>query len=655
VGLNKFPIKMNKIKSLAIATLILMGNVLYAQDFKIQSPNKKIELSLASKTDDNLKKWYLKVAYLQGDTYQNVIPSIDLGLKAGAIDFAFDIKFDQADKEKQIKETYTAVHGKRKYCANNATERSFYFKAEQGKKLSITLRAYNDGIAFRYGLTGKNGETIELTDELTSYKMPAEAERWLQPFKTSYEGYFPVQNGSGVKGEWGYPALFKKTIGTVDCWMLITEADVNGSYCATKLGNKNDQDNYKLLFPAVSDGNKQGKVNPTINLPFLSPWRTVIIGDLGQLVESTLVEDVSTATKIKDVSWVQPGASSWIYWAYNHGTKDFKKVCDYIDLAARMNWPYTLFDWEWDAMGNGGKLEDAVCYAKSKGVKPMMWYNSGGPHNRISATPRDRMLTHENRMKEFDWLTQLGVYGIKVDFFESDKQDMMNYYIDILEDAAKFKLMVNFHGATIPRGWSRTYPNLMSMEAVLGAEWYNNGAELTGKAAAHNATLPFTRNIIGPMDYTPVTFTNSQHPHITTFAHELALSVIFESGIQHMADRPEGFDNLPDAPKAFLREVPAGWDDTRFISGYPGKNIIMARRKGNDWYLAGINGLDKKEEFEIPLQFLNPGKRYKTVLIADGDYDSAFNTTYQNLTKEDHIKLKWLPRGGFTCVLREIK
>jgi len=646
---------MNTIKGIAIVTLILVSHALRAQEYKIQSPNKKIELSLASKTDNNSKKWYLKVDYLQGSAYQNVIPAIDLGLKAGAVDFASGIKFDQADKEKQIKETYTAVHGKRKYCANNATERSFYFKGEQGKRLSITLRAYDDGIAFRYGLTGKNGETIELTDELTSYKMPTDAERWLQSFRTSYEGYYPVQSGSVAKGEWGYPALFKKPLGKADCWMLITEADVNGSYCATKLGNKDDQDNYKLLFPAASDGNRQGKVNPTITLPFLSPWRTVIIGDLGQLFQSTLVEDISTPTKISDLSWVQPGSSSWVYWAYNHGTKDFKKVCDYIDLAARMNWPYTLFDWEWDDMGNGGKLEDAVRYANSKGVKPMMWYNSGGPHNGVSATPRDRMLTHENRMKEFRWLTEIGVYGVKIDFFESDKQDMMKYYIDILEDAAKFKLMVNFHGATIPRGWSRTYPNLMSMEAVLGAEWYNNGTELTGKAAAHNATLPFTRNIIGPMDYTPVTFTNSQHPHITTFAHELALSVVFESGILHMADRPEGFDNLPDAPKAFLREVPVAWDDSKLISGYPGKNIVLARRKGNDWYVAGINGLDKKEDIQIPVEFLKTGKRYKAVLIADGDYDSAFNTTYLNLGKGDNIKLKWLPRGGFTCVLKEIQ
>ncbi len=645
-----------KIQSIAvlIISFISISKSLLSQEYKVQSPNKKIELSLVSKGKNSSMTWYLKVGYLQHGDYLDIIPSINLGLKAQNADFSSSLTFIGADKVKMVSEAYYAVHGKRKNCANTAIERTFNLKADRGKRFSITLRAYNDGIAFRYGITGKKGETLELTDELTSYQIPVDAERWLQRFVTSYEGFYPVQHGAKVRGEWGYPCLFKKSLGKTDCWMLISEAGLDGSYCATKLGNTDNENLYKLRFPASSDGNGTGKVNPSVSLPWSSPWRTVIIGDLAQLVESTLVEDVSPACKIKDVSWIKPGASSWVYWANNHGTMDFKKVKEYIDLAARMNWPYTLFDWEWDAMGNGGKLEDAVKYANQKGIRPMMWYNSGGAHNGVSSTPRDRMLTHERRMKEFRWLNEIGVYGVKIDFFESDKKDMIKYYIDILEDAAKFKLMVNFHGSTLPRGWSRTYPNLMSMEAVFGAEQYNNGTEMTGKAAVHNATLPFTRNVVGPMDYTPVTFTNSQHPHMTTFAHELALSVVFESGIQHMADRPEGFDNLPDAPKSFLREVPVAWDDTRFISGYPGKNIIIARRHKDDWYLAGINGLDRTEQLKIPVEFLKKGKRYNAVLIADGTYDSAFETTYLNLGKEDHIVLKWLARGGFTCVLKEL-
>ncbi|RZM26664.1 MAG: hypothetical protein EOO88_16155 [Pedobacter sp.] len=387
--------------------------------------------------------------------------------------------------------------------------------------------------------------------------------------------------------------------------------------------------------------------------PWKSPWRVAVIGQLSDLVESTLVNDVSEASKIKDQSWIIPGLSSWVYWANNHGTMDFKKVNQYTDLAAAMGWKYTLFDWEWDAMSNGGAIEDAARYANSKGVRPMLWYNSGGAHNRVTATPRDRMLSSESRAKEFAWLNKIGVYGIKIDFFESDKQQIINYYLDILKDAAKYKLMVNFHGSTVPRGWSRTYPNLMSMEAVYGAEQYNNGPEMTAIAPGHNATLAFTRNVIGPMDYTPVTFTNSQFQHSTTYGHELALSVLFESALQHMADRPEGYLGLAEAPKEFLRKVPAGWDDTRFVDGYPGKLAILARRSGKNWYLAGINGESRSKKQQVKLSFLEKGKTYRAMVIQDGAYDTAFAVKESLLSQADILTVDLLPRGGFAVHFQE--
>eukprot|EP01035_Chromulina_nebulosa_P043619 gene43619-59077_t len=189
------------------------------------------------------------------------------------------------------------------------------------------------------------------------------------------------------------------------------------------------------------------------------------------------------------------------------------------------------------------------------------------------------MLTHENRLVEFEKLRKIGFAGVKIDFFESEKQDMIKYYLDILDDAAQFEMMVYFHGCIVPRGWARTYPHLMTYEAVRGAEWYNNGPELTTTAPEHNATLPFTRNVVGAMDYTPVTFTNSQFPHTTSYGHELALSVLFESALQHLADRPEGYHTLPDAAKAFLRDLPNAWNDTKLLDGYPGRDVVMARRK----------------------------------------------------------------------------
>ena len=357
---------------------------------------------------------------------------------------------------------------------------------------------------------------------------------------------------------------------------------------------------------------------------------------------------------MKNTHWIKPGKASWNYWSNNHGTKDYKVVCDFADLAAEMGWEYTLLDWEWDQMANGGNLEDALQYIHSLGVKPLMWYNSGA-FKWVRATPRDRMLTHENRMEEFAKLNKLGVAGVKVDFFLSEKQDMIKYYLDIIEDAAKYKIMVYFHGCIVPRGWARTFPHVMTYEGIRGAEWYNNGREFTTTAPAHNATIPFTRNVVGAMDYTPVTFTNSQYPHITSYGHELAQSVVFESGIQHMADRPSGYRELPDAVRSFLKEVPNAWDDTKFIDGYPGRDVILARRKDNCWYIGGLSSENIEKNKTINFDFLPQNSKYKLTLIADGDHDTVFSTSYMVIDRDSSVDLKMLRRGGFAASLIPIE
>jgi len=367
-------------------------------------------------------------------------------------------------------------------------------------------------------------------------------------------------------------------------------------------------------------------------------------------VESTLITDLSHPAAIKYTSWISPGSAAWVYWAFNHGSKDYQRVVEYADLAEKMKWPYILIDWEWDVMANGGTVVDAVNYAKSKGIKSILWYNSGTDW--LDPTPVDRLITAEKRAKEFAWLQKIGVSGIKVDFFVADLQDMMKYYIDILKDAAAHKLLVNFHGATIPRGWARTYPNLMSMEAVYGAEWYNNHNILTNKAAAHNATLPFTRNVIGSMDYTPVTFTNSQHEHITSYSHELALAVLFESGIQHFADRPSGYYSLQAPQRNFLISFPAAWVDTRLIGGYPGEYAIIARRKKNTWYIGGINGKDSAQVLRLDFSFLEKGRTYTLQLNKDGADPKSFETETSDIRKNDVLRISCLARGGFSGILK---
>lgn len=625
----------------------------WPQKLTLRSPNQKIRIDLINRQNDDRGDWFLKVSYQKNGQVSEVIPQIELGLSRSDQEFFKDLKFLGAGKIQSVREQYHAIHGKRSQCSNLGNEVVASFENPGKAKLNVILRAYDDGITFRYEFPEKHG-TFVVKDEFTVYSIPSSSKRWLEKWNPANERFYTVSKGDKVeRQEWGYPALFQTPDSS--CWFLLHEADVNRTYCGSKLSNTTEPSKYKITFPDPKDGRGNGASTPTISLPWKSPWRVIVLGSLGDIVESTLVDDVSTPTAMTDTDWIQPGLVSWNYWSNNHGTKDYQVVCHFADLAARMNWPYTLLDWEWDTMGNGGKLQDAADYIRKKGVKPLLWYNSGGEHTWVPATPKDRMLTHQNRVEEFAKLQQMGFAGVKIDFFESEKQDMIAYYLDILEDAARFNMLVYFHGCLVPRGWARTYPHLMTYEGVMGAEWYNNVPFFTMGAPGHNTTLPFTRNVVGAMDYTPVTFTNSQHPHVTSFAHELALSVVFESALQHMADRPEGYDELPDAPKTFLKNVPNAWDDIKLLDGYPGEDVIIARRKGDHWYIGGINGESKEKEKSVSLDFLTAGVKYKLTLITDGVHDRSFATQYTVVDRSTVVDVKMLRLGGFAASIIPVR
>ena len=622
------------------------------QKVTVVSPNQKISIALYNQQNQDVGEWYIKVNFINNGTICEAIPRISLGLSRSDQDFWKNLKFLKAGKPLMVTEQYSALHGKRSQCNNLANETVISFENPDKAKLNLIIRAYNDGVAFRYEFPEKEGSFV-VKDEFTSYGIPQSAKRWLEKWNTANEGLYIIMNDDNTQQSWCYPALFN--LADNNCWYLIHEADVNRGYCGSKLSNAVDKSLYKITFPDPKDGNGQGESAPTIALPWKSPWRIIILGSLSDIVESTLTEDVCPPSVIKNTDWIKPGLVSWNYWSSNHGTKDYKIVCDFADLAASMDWPYTLLDWEWDSMSNGGNLDDAVKYILSKGVKPLLWYNSGGKHTGVTATPRDRMLTHENRVEEFTKLKKMGVAGVKIDFFESEKQDMIKYYLDILDDAAQFEMMVYFHGCIVPRGWDRTYPNLMTHEGVRGAEWYNNGPEFTTTAPEHNTILPFTRNVVGPMDYTPVTFTDSQNPHITSYGHELALSVVFESGFQHLADRPSGYYDLPDAARTFLKEVPNAWDNTKLLDGYPGRDIIIARQKGDSWYIGGLNSERFDKTKILKFDFLPDSVKYKLTLISDGKHDKELETQYIAVDKSSSVSVKLLRRGGFAAKLKRIQ
>lgn len=617
------------------------------------SPNHKNSIELFNtQNGQNAGQWFLTIKYSAHSKTTEVVPKITLGLVRSDQDFSKELKLIKVGKPVSIREDYTSIHGKRSHCTNSANEITIAFETPSKAKLNLILRAYNDGVAFRYEFPEKSGSFV-VKDELTAYAVPDSTKRWMEKFNPANEGLYSTMEDGKVQQDWGYPALFNTP--EKDCWFLIHEADLDRNYCGTKLSNTADKTNYKVMFPDHWNGRGKGEVLPSISLPWKSPWRVVIVGALSDIVESTLVDDVSSPSVIAKTDWIQPGVASWNYWSDNHGTRSYKTVCAFADLAAEMGWPYTLLDWEWDSMADGGKLEDALKYIHSKGIKPLMWYNSGGDHTWVASSPKDRMLTHENRVEEFTKLKKLGVVGVKIDFFESEKQDMIKYYLDILDDAAKFEMMVYFHGCLVPRGWARTYPNLMTYEGVRGAEWYNNGPEFTTTAPEHNTILPFTRNVVGAMDYTPVTFTNSQFPHITSYGHELALSVLFESGMQHFADRPEGYYTLPDAAKTFLKNVPNAWDNIKLLDGTPGTDITMARQKGNDWYIGGISANNMREKrIKLSFGFLTEGVKYKLTLITDGKHDKELSTQYLVVDKSSSVDIKMLRRGGFAASLKPV-
>lgn len=544
---------------------------------------------------------------------------------------------------------YQMLAGKKSTCTNEANE----YVAKLSGNLQLVLRLYNDGAAFRYELSGLKGK---LPKEKTACMIPEGTKRWMLQWTDSYEGFYPmsttgkikpigrmagvVKSDEGYNLRWGFPTLVEPQQGV---FMLLSEANIERNQAAACLYTEGD---LLHVTPDVNEVNLKGKWH--------SPWRIAIIGSMQDLIQSTLVTDVSEPCKLSDTSWIKPGVVSWIYWAYNHGSNDYNIIKKYVDMAVTLKLPYVLIDAEWDQMQDGKTIEDAVAYANSKGIKPMIWYNSSVGWIDGAPTPKFRLNKPEDREKEFAWCEKIGVAGVKIDFFSGDCQRDMTYCIDLLESAAKHHLLVNFHGATVPRGWQRTYPNLMSTEGVYGAEWYNNVPTFTNVAASHNTTLPFTRNIIGPMDYTPCTFSDSQHPHITSDAHELALTVLYESALQHLADKPESYLVQPQQVQDFFGKLPTTWDETRYVSGYPGESVVLARRSGNTWYVAGINGTNDKKVLDVDLSFISGAKCVQTFADADPtEYQLTGNKGWL-ITSGNQIpkQIATQPRGGFVLVIK---
>jgi alpha-glucosidase len=605
---------------------------------------------------------YYTVELRTGGSYTTVLEASPLGIARSDADFIDGLTLAEAGGGTRIDETYVMLTGKRLEPRNFANQRILTFSNAAGSRLELELRAYDAGFAFRYRFPETDATPRTVSQELSGFHVPAGSQAWLLPYDLpgmyapAYESFWQHAVAAGTPSPttagWCMPALFRTP---ANQWALIMDTNVGGSYAAMHLEPQAEQGVYRVAFPEPGEANGLGGAAPSSRLPWVTPWRVVMAGsDPGAIVNSTLMTDLADPSIISDTSWIVPGRASWSWWSSDPSPTDYQALVPFVNLARDMTWEYTLVDAGWNTMGNGGNHRDLTAYAASQNVGTLLWYNSGGPHNSVvDLVPRDRIHDAATRKAEFQAISQAGVRGVKIDFFHGDGQVMMQYYADILRDAAEHHLLANFHGSTIQRGWQRTYPNLMSTESVRGAEWYKFDAKYAADAARRNTILVFTRNAVGSMDFTPVTFTDATHHHVTTFAHELALSIVFESGIQHFADRVAGYTALPAGPRAFLMTVPTTWQDTRYLEGTPGDYVVLARRKGRQWYVGGITGDANTRPLRVDLSFLDEG-RFSASVIADGASDESFAEATTQVTRSDVLSVAMRPRGGFVATLTPV-
>lgn len=616
---------------------------------KIGSPDGNIALHYG--VNDKGQVWY---QLTQKDT--TVLDTSILGVVFGDANLAENLKLISESSPESITDDYETLNAKRQQNHYEANKLILKFQNPEGRKLDIIFQLSNDGLAFRYFFPDINKQNV-ITKEMTTYHLPNDSKAWLQPvalaksgwehtnpsYEEHYQQEIPVGTAESTGAGWVYPALFK----TGNHWLLITEAALDSQYCATRLSAQSPGGIYHISFPDPKEEIETNGILPRSNAPFYSPWRVITVGNLATIVESTLGTDVASPAKKVDQSFIKPGKASWSWINSKDDFITYDEQKKYIDFAADMHWQYCLIDVNWDEKIGYDKIAELARYAHQKQVGLILWYNSAGDWNTVKYTPKSKLLTKADRRKEFERLQQMGIKGIKVDFFGGDGRSVVKYYQDILDDAADYQLLVNFHGATLPRGWSRTYPHLMTAEAVRGFEMITFGQEDANKEATHAAMLPFTRNAFDPMDFTPMNLYKIQTDvkRKTTAAFELATSVLFLSGIQHYAESPDGMKHIPDEVQNLLRTLPNHWEEVRFIDGYPGKFDIIARKSGEHWYIAAINGEDKEKKLQLDLSFLE-GKGGK--LFTEGQ--DAFPFNIQSITASNAVPISLKNNGGFVMV-----
>ncbi|WP_287816052.1 glycoside hydrolase family 97 protein [Bacteroides sp.] len=611
----------NMMKFFIVMAMLLGSSIVSAEDKQIASPDGKLVVTVADM--DGRPSYSV--------SYDNVLflkPS-PLGIIANIGDFSSGMSLEKNVSTNKIDETYELASIKKSKVHYVANEAVFSF-TQQGKTIyDVIFRISNNDVAFKYKMYPQ-GETLScvVKQEVTGFVFPDGTTTFLCPqskpmggfarTSPSYETSYTADDVAGKNG-WGegytFPCLFRNGD---NGWVLVSETGVNGGYCASRLlGHKGGV--YTIGFPQEGEANGNGTVSPGIALPGETPWRTITVGKtLAPIVETTVPFDVVKPLYQAKGEYTY-GRGSWSWIIGMDGSTNYKEQLRYIDFSAAMGYQSVLVDALWDKQIGRDKIEELAKYGKDKGVALYLWYNSNGYWNDAPQTPRGIMDNAIARRKEMKWMQSIGIRGIKVDFFGGDKQMTMQLYEDILSDANEYGLLVIFHGCTLPRGWERMYPNFASSEAVLASEnlHFSQGS---CDHEAFNATLhPFIRNTVGSMDFGGSAlnkYYNADNAprgsrRVTSDVYALATAVLFQSPVQHFALAP---NNLTDAPSwaiDFMKEVPTTWDEVRFIDGYPGKYVILARRHGDKWYIAGVNAQKETLKLKVNLPMFSNGEKVR--------------------------------------------
>lgn len=637
--------------------LFALSGPLAAQSVSVNGPDGKLQLTVSCPSANG------EVSYAVTYNGKQMLESSPLGMETNVGDFYRGLQLKE-HKVTALDTVYEQSRIKASHIHYRANELLCSFVNGEGKNVQITFRVSNNDVAFRYTLPREQGKgSVTVNSERTGFRFPSQTTTFLCPqsdamigwkrTKPSYEEEYkadaPMNERSGYGHGYTFPCLFK--VGN-DGWVLLSETGVDSRYCGSRLS---DWDNgvYRIAFPMPEENNGNGTVAPAFSLPGSTPWRTVTVGEtLKPIVETTVPWDV-VEPRYTTTHDYKPGRGTWSWILWQDGSINYDDQVRYVDLAAAMGYEYVLIDNWWDNNIGRDRMEQFIKYARSKGVEVFLWYSSSGYWNDIEQSPVNRMDNSIARKQEMRWLQSQGVKGIKVDFFGGDKQETLRLYEEILSDADDHGLMVIFHGCTLPRGWERMYPNYVGSEAVLASENLVFSQHFCDNEA-FNATLhPFIRNAVGCMEFGGV-FLNKRLNRSndggtirrTTDIFQLATAVLFQNSIQNFALAP---NNLTDAPQIcldFMKQVPTTWDETRFIDGYPGRYIVLARRHGNTWYIAAVNATAEPLKLKLDLPVLAG----QEVSLYSDDKKMQPQLKLQKIKTDGSLQLTVQPQGGAVIV-----